>query len=149
MPEFGEIVKAVDIGRRGNKYTWLPCPSCGSPRWVMLVNGKPRPDAQVCRGCYLKRHGGLGNPNWKGGRILHHAGYRMVKAPGHPYANPSGYVFEHRLAMEQQLGRYLLPGEVVGFRDGDRRNTAPDNLILFASWGEFMKWRRQKALETG
>tara|TARA_A100000172_G_C2994769_1_gene94134 strand:+ start:152 stop:595 length:444 start_codon:yes stop_codon:yes gene_type:complete len=40
---------------------------------------------------------------------------------------------EHRVVMEQKLGRYLLPEEVVDHIDGLTLHNAPDNLRLFPS----------------
>jgi hypothetical protein len=42
-------------------------------------------------------------------------------------------MFEHRLVLEQTLGRYLLPEEVVDHIDGLTLHNAPENLRLFAS----------------
>ena len=38
---------------------------------------------------------------------------------------------EHRLVMEDKLGRYLTPEEEVHHIDGNRANNDPDNLRLF------------------
>lgn len=57
-------------------------------------------------------------------------GYRLVPAPEHPYADSKGYVREHRLVMEQKLGRSLEPHEVVHHKDGDKLNNDPENLEL-------------------
>ena len=57
-------------------------------------------------------------------------GYIYVYCPEHPYAFKNGCVPEHRLIMEEKLGRYLLPSETVhhkGIRYGDIRNRS-DNL---------------------
>ena len=32
------------------------------------------------------------------------------------------YVYEHRLLMEQKIGRLLRPGEIIHHKDGDRLN---------------------------
>lgn len=42
-------------------------------------------------------------------------------------------MFEHRLCLEQKLGRYLLPEEVVDHIDGLTLHNSPENLRLFAS----------------
>lgn len=72
-----------------------------------------------------------GENHWKyNGGITHITGYKAIKVPGHPYAQKTGYVFEHRLVMEKQLGRYLLPHEKVHHINGDITNNSPDNLIV-------------------
>ncbi len=45
----------------------------------------------------------------------------------------------HRVVAEQMLGRPLRAGEVVHHIDGDIRNYAPDNLVVFASSAEHTK----------
>jgi hypothetical protein len=76
---------------------------------------------------------GEGNPHWKGGKMTDPDGYVLVKRRDHPCATRHGYVREHRIVMEERLGRPLLPSEVVHHIDGDRQNNAPENLGLFAS----------------
>lgn len=79
------------------------------------------------------------NHFWNGGRTVDKHGYILVKAPDHPHANYQGYVREHRLVMEQKLGRYLEPGEVVDHIDGNTSNNDPSNLRLFASNAEHLR----------
>lgn len=73
------------------------------------------------------------NHFWRGGRIVDYDGYILVKVVDHPHKDRHGYVREHRLVMEQHLGRYLLPSEVVHHRDGNKQNNALDNLEMFGS----------------
>lgn len=98
------------------------------------------------------------NPNWKGGR--HTGQYIYLRRVDHPYANWCGYVLEHRLVMEEHIGRFLDPEEVVHHRDKNKHNNQIDNLELFASNGEHLaaelkgqcpKWSaegRQRILEA-
>ena len=57
-------------------------------------------------------------------------GYVWVKVKNHPYANYGGYVKEHRLVMEKELNRYLLPEEIVHHRDENTVNNLRHNLEL-------------------
>ena len=95
----------------------------------------------------LPRHSPTGarNASWNGGRRINQNGYVHVSAPkDHPYARllPGKKVpriFEHRLVMEQKLGRYLLPEEKVDHIDGLTLHNHPDNLRLFSSNAEHLK----------
>src|SRR5688500_11394591 len=66
-------------------------------------------------------------------RRRHSKGYILVLAPHHPFAQRSGYVPEHRLVMEQGLGRMLLPGESVHHKNGRRDDNRPENLEVWYS----------------
>jgi hypothetical protein len=64
------------------------------------------------------------------GRIIE-KGYVFLNIPEHPLSNARGYVREHRLVMEEHLGRPLKPSEQVHHRDGDRTNNDISNLELW------------------
>ena len=73
------------------------------------------------------------NPNWGGGVAVTSHGYLLTKVPpGHPLASRNGYAYTHRLEAEKKIGRSLLPGETVRFRDGNKANCAHENLIVVA-----------------
>lgn len=89
---------------------------------------------------------GEGNPQWKGGRHVNKNGYVEIWMPDHHscikktkqrrakkkgYVHPCMYVLEHRLKMEEKLGRPLLSSEVVHHVDGNKQNNHIDNLELF------------------
>ncbi|MFA5377638.1 MAG: HNH endonuclease [Dehalococcoidia bacterium] len=91
---------------------------------------------------YCPAHKGvLGrNPNWKGGRAKHSAGYIKILIPNHPHACSRGYVLEHRLVMEAHLGRTLLPTEIVHHINGMPGDNRIENLMLFHGVGEHVSY---------
>lgn len=83
----------------------------------------------------LSRHGlahdhgpprGQCNPSWRGGRMVDSDGYVCLKT------KPTR-VLEHRVVMQRELGRLLLPQEVVDHIDGITIHNDPANLRLFSS----------------
>ena len=82
---------------------------------------------------------GSRNGQWKGGRQIDSDGYILIHSPDHPYRNSAGYVREHRLSMENHIGRYLSPKEVVHHIDGNKKNNDISNLVLYASNGEHLR----------
>jgi len=99
---------------------------------------------KVCKSLQLKtqRSGprlGEGHPKWKGGRTKA-KGYWYVYIPEHPYPRRgTHYVSEHRWIMEQKLGRYLRPSEVVHHIDGNPENNSEENLIVFQTNSKHLK----------
>jgi len=57
-------------------------------------------------------------------------GYVYIRIPEHPYATLTGYVCEHRLVMEDILGRTLLPSEVVHHINQNPSDNRVENLQL-------------------
>lgn len=57
-------------------------------------------------------------------------GYMVIFKPDHHLAMRNGYVYVHRMVMEEKLGRRLEDGEDVHHKDENRKNNAPDNLEL-------------------
>ena len=82
---------------------------------------------------------GTDNPAWKGGIHVSHNGYIYVRKPNHPFANLHGYVPQHRLVVEQRLGRFLLPSEAVHHIDGNHANNDIANLEVFSSNGDHLR----------
>ena len=67
-------------------------------------------------------------------------GYIMQKAPYHPHANKRGYVPEHRLIIENHIGRYLVPRkEFVHHINQIRDDNRIENLQLQGSQNQHAK----------
>lgn len=105
----------------------ITCLNCGK---AMIVPPKER-DRKFCgHSCAAKFHG-AGQRNRE--ELLRAQRERAERLRGtgtrHPYVKRGGR-HEHRVVMEQKLGRPLAQGEIVHHDDGDGHNNAPDNLIL-------------------
>ena len=73
--------------------------------------------------------------NWKGG-VMIQKGYRFLLVKEHPSADKNGYVTEHRLVMEKELGRYLNSKEVVHHINENILDNRIENLKLFKTKGK-------------
>ena len=87
---------------------------------------------------YAKGQIGSNNPNWKGGIYKNCNGYLLQRVP------ERGYVMQHRLVMEEKLGRRLTLEEVVHHIDGNRENNRHENLLLFANHSQHLIWEKGK-----
>jgi hypothetical protein len=77
---------------------------------------------------------------WKG-RLVDKDGYILIHHKGHPNARKhTHYILEHRLVMEQAIGRILLPEEVVHHKDQNKQNNQIDNLQLFDCNGNHLRF---------
>ena len=118
---------------------WIPatCSECGEQRLLArgdIVTRSERGRTLMCNPCAQRMNGplkrGERHYNWKGGRWINYRGYVELLNPEHPAAN-RGYVLEHRIVMEQALGRYLYPWEEVHHKNSVRTDNAPENLELW------------------
>jgi hypothetical protein len=103
------------------------CVNCGVVFPARKVRGRNK--AKYCsRRCFQEDQPiGQGplNPRWKGGREIDRDGYvRLWRTKEHPR------VLEHRLVMEQHLGRSLRKGETVHHINGDKQDNRIENLQL-------------------
>lgn len=84
------------------------------------------------------------NPTYKGGARCNQYGYLMIRNLLHPLRDSAGWVFVHRIVLEEYLRTtnaleylvrvdgydllYLSPDYVVHHKDGNKRNNVVDNL---------------------
>ena len=76
--------------------------------------------------------------NWKG-VIKDSGGYTLIHKPDHPFRNQHGQVLEHRLVMEDVLGRFLAHDERVHHINNVRSDNRIKNLKLFNSHAEHLR----------
>lgn len=135
--EYRRRLKESGIKRERNRTTYFinkPCRYCNE-----IIGHRYKATQEYCStGCaahgqkkYLDIPSCLKDASRKLDRNL---GYVRVYVPMHPEANSWGYVYEHRVIAEMELGRRLRPDEVVHHKNGKRWDNSPDNLeVMFAS----------------
>lgn len=117
------------------------CRFCKEP-YLTIPARRQRGNAQgqyCSRTCGSRASGGNrglrgeNSPHWKGGRRQSGQGYVEVYSPDHPSVQGTKrmYVREHRLVMEQKLGRLLERWEEVHHINGIRNDNRPENLELW------------------
>lgn len=101
---------------------------CGFKCYWESKKGKSfSPSTQFKKGQFSREK----HPQWNGGRTRMGSGYILILKPDHPNCNKhTGYVYEHRLVMENKIGRYLKSNEYVHHIDGNVTNNKITNLVL-------------------
>lgn len=113
------------IQNRRDQAPKIEC-ACGCGESIPSISSSGNPQI------YKNNHHSRGklNSNYKGGKIIDGYGYVKILSPNHPNKDFRGYVKEHRLVMEQHLGRYLTRDELVHHRDENKQNNKIENLQL-------------------
>jgi len=123
MPKVGDVIQGNKIEGYNDygKCIWSVCCVCGKERWVKL--GKDgEPIHKRCNSCSKK---GKNNPRWNGGKNEHRQYIEIWDS------KKKCNVKEHRLVMEEFLGRKLTNKEVIHHINKDIKDNRIENLILF------------------
>lgn len=108
------------------KRKYLKCELCGKDFWVYLSSRNAnRFCGKECTVKWKRRNYNDGET-----RVLDKSGYVLVKVYGHKYADSRNYIREHRLIMEQYLGRQLEPREIVHHKNRIKDDNRIENLEL-------------------
>jgi len=75
------------------------------------------------------RFSGEKHYKWNGGCFIHE-NRMMVMRKSHPFTNNNGYVLKSRLVMEEKIGRYLQPVEIVHHKNKNTLDDRIENLEL-------------------
>lgn len=121
------------------------CEVCKST-WKPLNSRDPSYRRKTCSSeCLHKLNE---NTLFKKGQIPHNyqgykkssQGYILLQDSSHPNANKDGYVKRANIVMEEKIGRFLTSEEVVHHIDENKLNDSPENLMLFSSNSEHIKF---------
>jgi hypothetical protein len=80
---------------------------------------------------------------WEIEKSVSKGDYVYAVVPNHPKATKNGYVLEHRVVMENNIGRILERWEEVHHKDENRKNNSPDNLEIKLT-GEHQRFHSTK-----
>ena len=111
---------------RSYRYAVFECPIC--KKHVEKV----AKDGNKARTCSIECSRNFRGPkkNYKDSVII--SGYRYIYTPTHPYGTKC-YVAEHRLVIENSLGRLLTPDEVVHHINSNKLDNRLSNLIVLSN----------------
>jgi hypothetical protein len=119
--------------KRKGEFGLCEFPDCGRGIWSRTW----------CQAHYIQQKAGMSlvpvrlgktgenNPKWRGGEMNDGHGRVLIYSPSHPYPNfGKKYVYRYRLVVEQSIGRYLLPAELVHHKNGDPTDDRIENLEI-------------------
>lgn len=119
------VRRAQDARRKHDPTAQRICEHCGQP-----FHPRPTGVGRFCSvNCRDAGRSGARSGSWKGGRHVTRDGYVRVLV-GRGGGRHGLYALEHRVVMEQTLGRRLQRWETVHHINGNRVDNRPENLQL-------------------
>jgi len=104
-----------------------------------IAHGRGKCCSKECR---FKQHSLLLKGRYPKGGISYKGGYRLIHKPEHPHAKDNGYIFEHRLVVEKNIGRILKPEEKIHHLNGDKLDNRFENLEIITQSEHTHKHKR-------
>lgn len=111
------------------------CPICGKET---IRSSRAKYCSRKCQG--VGRRGDR-HPLWKGGVKQRNDGYVYIYKPEHPN-HCNGYILEHRVIMENFIGRLLEKTEIVHHVNGKKDDNRIENLLLLENQAEHLAIHR-------
>ena len=131
-----------EFRRRGVPTGWHPSPDTvkrsAEKRRGMKWSDESRRRLSEAKKCSYNGLNGYGHTK------LHPRGYVLAYAPFHPKAHKDGYVMLHSVIVEQSIGRYLSPDEVVHHKNHIRNDNRIENLELMNKHKHFSMHAKER-----
>jgi len=72
--------------------------------------------------------------------VIRKQGYLLVYSPQHPFTSGRGYIGQHRLVVEEAIGRYLTDLEEVHHVNEKRDDNRVENLLVMPDYKTHMRF---------
>jgi len=120
LPSYSTIETMFGGWRKALFAAEIPCNSCNP---CATAHERAKEANKVC---------GKRGHRWKGGRRRNQDGYIIIYNPDWRTNGRRKYQFEHRLVMEQSVGRMLESDELVHHVNGIKDDNRPENLTILS-----------------
>lgn len=131
-------------GKRSYLFSLFECDCCG------LQIEKIRKDGLAAKSCshkcYAKNRNRRGA--YKSG-VVEISGYLYEYKPQHPNATKSGYVAQHRLVAEKNIGRHLNQNEVAHHKNENKKDNSASNIEVMTASQHSIYHQNLRKCKTG